>query len=164
VRPYIRAGPLLFAPSSPEFAGISRVQLARPLGRGIAQTHDADTTRQSPLDRSLREFGREEGGRYCHIDLSNAAFVTRSDVLDTGDGADNDLIKPMPAAPDRRDERGAGLGAYRSTVVSRRGGRHDDFASPFHWCLFHRMRMVGRPLSAALGRPLDAAAFSSTTN
>src|SRR5262245_19505330 len=91
--------------------------LARPLGRRIAQTRVADPTRQSTLDGSLHELGREEGERDFHIDLSNAAFVTHSNLLDTGDGAGNDLIKPAPATRNRCDERGAGLDAYRSTVV-----------------------------------------------
>jgi hypothetical protein len=98
--------------------------LARPLGRSIAQTRDADPARQSPLDGSLHEFGREEGERDCHIDLSNAAFLARSNLLDTGYGAGNDLSKPTPATRDRCDERRAGLGAYRSTVVWRRGAAY----------------------------------------
>jgi hypothetical protein len=65
--------------------------LARPLGRSIAQTRDADPARQSPLDGSLHEFGREEGERDCHIDLPKAAFVPRGNLLDSGDGAGNDL-------------------------------------------------------------------------
>ena len=73
--------------------------LARPLGRSIAQTRDADPARQSPLDGSLHEFGREEGERDCHIDLPKAAFVPRGNLLDSGDGAGNDLSKPMSAAP-----------------------------------------------------------------
>src|SRR5213079_2184808 len=42
---------------------------------------------------------------------------------------------PTPAARDRCDECGAGLGANRSTVVRRHGSGHDDIASPFHWRL-----------------------------
>src|SRR5438093_702536 len=91
--------------------------LARPLGRSIAQTRDADPARQSPLDGRLHEFGREERERDHHIDLSIAAFLPCSDLLDTGDTAGNDLIKPTPAAYNGRDERRAGLGADRSTVV-----------------------------------------------
>jgi hypothetical protein len=75
--------------------------LARPLGRRIAQTRDADTARQSPLDGSLHEFGREEGERDRHIDLSNAAFLAPGNLLDTVDGAGNELIKPTPAARNR---------------------------------------------------------------
>jgi hypothetical protein len=74
--------------------------------------------------------------------LSNAAFVTRGNLLDSGDGTGDDLIKPKPAACCRRDEPGAGLGAYRSTIVRRHGSRHDDFASPLHWRLFPRETLV----------------------
>jgi hypothetical protein len=81
--------------------------LARPLGRSIAQASDADTARQSSFDGCLHEFGREECERYRHIDLSDAAFVPRRNLLDTGDGAGNDLINPTSATRDRCDERGA---------------------------------------------------------
>src|SRR4029453_4538713 len=93
--------------------------LARPLGRSIAQTRDADPARQSPLDGRLHEFGREERERDHHIDLRIPAFPPRRHLLDTGDTAGKDLIKPTPAAYNGRDERRAGLGAYRSTVVWR---------------------------------------------
>src|SRR5215471_12324214 len=53
------------------------------------------------------------------MDLSNAAFFACSNLVDTGDGAGNDLIKPAPATRDRSDQRGAGLGAYGSKLVSR---------------------------------------------
>jgi hypothetical protein len=88
--------------------------LAGPLGRSITQTRDADATRQSAFDGSLHEFGREERERDRHIDLSNAAFVARGNLLDTGDSAGDDLIKPTPAARDRCDERRAGFATSRS--------------------------------------------------
>jgi hypothetical protein len=106
--------------------------LARPLGRGIAQASNANAVRQSSFDGGLDEIGREERERDRHIDLSNAAFLARINLLDTGDGAGNNLIKPTPTTCDRCNERHAGLGADRSTVVERRGGRHDDFPSPLH--------------------------------
>ena len=81
----------------------------------IAQASDADTARQPSFDGCLHEFGREERERDRHIDLSNAAFVAGGNLLDTG--ASNNLIKPTPAACDRYDECGAGLGANGSTVV-----------------------------------------------
>src|SRR5260370_19267647 len=108
--------------------------LAGPLGRSIAEASDGDAARQSSFDGSLHELGREERERDRHIDLSNAAFVAGSDLLDTH-GASNNLIKPTPAARDRCDECDAGLGANRSTVVRRNGSRDDDIASPFHWRL-----------------------------
>src|SRR5205807_5059252 len=109
--------------------------LTGPLGRSIAQASDADAARQSSFDGSLHEVGREERERDRHIDLSNAAFVAGSNLLDTSHGASNNLIKPTPAARDRCDECGAGLGANRSTVVRRHESRRDDIASPFHWRL-----------------------------
>ena len=109
--------------------------MAGPLGRSIAEASDADPARQSSFDGSLHEVGREERERDRHIDLSNAAFVAGSNLLDTGHSASNNLIKPTPAARDRCDECGAGLGANRSTVVRRHGSRHDEIASPFHWRL-----------------------------
>src|SRR5258707_7502282 len=72
--------------------------MAGPLGRSIAQASDADPARQSSFDGSLHELGREERERDRHIDLSNAAFVAGSNLLDTGHGASNNLIKPPPAA------------------------------------------------------------------
>jgi len=109
--------------------------LAGPLGRSIAEASDADAARQSSLDGRLHEVGREERERDRHIDLSNAAFVAGGNLLDTGHGASNNLIKPTPAARDRCDECGAGLGANRPTVVRQHGSRHDDIAAPFHWRL-----------------------------
>jgi len=37
------------------------------------------------------------------FDLSNAAFLARGNLLDIGDGAGNDLIKPTSAARNRRE-------------------------------------------------------------
>src|SRR5947209_11536358 len=106
--------------------------LAGPLRRSIAETHDANPPRQSSFDGGLHEIGREESERDRHIDLSNAASLPRSDLLDTGDGAGNILIKPTPATRDRCDERGAGLGANGSKVVWRHRYRHDDLAPSLH--------------------------------
>ena len=75
--------------------------MAGPLGRNIAETTDANAARQSSFDGSVHEFGREERERDRHIDLSNAAFVSCSNLLDAGDGAGNDLIKPTPATRGR---------------------------------------------------------------
>ncbi len=106
--------------------------LAAPLVRSIAETSDTDAPRQSSFDGSLHQFRREESQRDRHIDLSNAAFVARSNLLGTRDGAGNDLIKPMPATCDRCDERGASLSTNGSTVVRRHGRRRDDVASSLH--------------------------------
>ena len=89
----------------------------------------------SSLNGSLHELRREERERDRHIDLADAAFFPRSDLIHTGDGAGNDFFKPAPTARDGCDKCGAGLGADRATVLWRLGGRHDDLASPFHWRL-----------------------------
>src|SRR5437763_5913002 len=107
------------------------------------------------------------------MDLSNAAFVAGGNLLDIGHGASNNLIKPTPAARDRCDEYGAGLGANRSTVVRRHGSRHDDIASPFHWRLLpwdtqdksitvHRVRRIaGWLLCLQLDRQLIRVVLNS---
>ena len=53
---------------------------------GGRQTDDADAMGQSAFDGSLHEFGREEGKRDRYIDLSNAALVACSNLLNTGTG------------------------------------------------------------------------------
>ena len=91
--------------------------LAGPLGRGIAETSNSNPARQSPLDGGFDQIGREERERDRHIDLADAAFFARSDLLDIGDGASNDLFEPATTTGDRCDKRGAGLGADRATVL-----------------------------------------------
>src|SRR5262249_46016296 len=107
--PFLAPRPELHVQNPGDPSGSNRVTehsiLARPLGRSIAQASDADAARQSSLDGCPHEFGREERERDRHVDLSNAAFVARSDLLDTGDGAGNDLIKPTSATRNRCDER-----------------------------------------------------------
>jgi hypothetical protein len=82
------------------------------------------------LDGSLHQRGREESQRYRHIDLSNAALLAHSDLINSG-GAGNDLIKPTAAVRDRCDKRGAGLSADRASVLGRCRLGQDDFAPPF---------------------------------
>jgi hypothetical protein len=65
----------------------------------------------------------------------NAASFARSNLLDAGDCAGNDLFQPATTTRDGCDKCGAGLGANRSTVLWRQGSRHDDLASPSHWHL-----------------------------
>ena len=132
----------------------------------IAETSDTDAPRQSSFDGSLHQFRREESQRDRHIDLSNAAFVPRSNLLDTGDGAGNDLIKPTSATRDRCDERGAGRGANGSNIVWRHRYRHDDLAPSLHrrllpWdaqnksIIVHRVvRVAGSLLCLVLNRQL----------
>src|SRR5215510_2944420 len=65
-------------------ASISQAEhcvLARPLGRGITKSSDADAPRQPAFDSRLHKIGRQESQRYCHIDLTQAAVLSPSDAL-----------------------------------------------------------------------------------
>ena len=53
------------------------------------------------------------------LTCADAAFFARSDLIDTGDGAGNDLIKPATTTRDGCDKCGAGLGADRATILWR---------------------------------------------
>ena len=91
--------------------------MARPLGRSVAQAGDPDAARQSSFDGSLHQFRCEEASEIVIL-LVDIAFFACSNLLDTGDGAGNDLLKPTPATRDRGNERGTGLGANGSKVVT----------------------------------------------
>jgi hypothetical protein len=133
--------------------------LTRPLGRSITQASDADAARQSSLDGCLHEFGREERERDRQIDLSNAAFVPRGDLFDTGDGAGDDLIKPTSAT--RACAVVDGLRPLRSS----RNGEAVTFASApsvasAGVCLLHPSKhglIASRPIAMGSTDETDAA-------
>jgi hypothetical protein len=64
----------------------------RPLRRRITQTGDANAPRQASIDCGLDQARCEEGERYRHIDLSNAAFFAFGDVLDVDGVSGDDLV------------------------------------------------------------------------
>jgi hypothetical protein len=103
--------------------------LARPLGGSIAQASDANAARQSSFDGCLDEFGCEERKRDRHIDLSDAAFVPRSDLLDSGDAA-------VSAAGQARDSVDFGIQSLRSPnpflapTRDAHANRHDQVNKP----------------------------------
>jgi hypothetical protein len=63
--------------------------LARPFGRQIGEADNSHAMRETSFDRSLDQFGREEGKRDCHVDLANAAAVARRDACRIGRGVRN---------------------------------------------------------------------------
>src|SRR5439155_27178680 len=119
------------------------VQIDKP-SSAYWRDHSAGASRRrvTPMPRGSRPstaaFTRSGARNASEIVILTCRMLHLS--RDTGHGASNHLIKPPPAARDRCDECGAGLGANRSTVVRRHGSRHDDIASPFHW----RGRLVRR--------------------
>src|SRR5262249_9129101 len=67
----------------------------------VSSGSDPSGTTQTRRIKRRQASGREERQRDRHIDLSNAAFVSCNNVLDAGDGAGNDLVKPTPATRGR---------------------------------------------------------------
>jgi hypothetical protein len=131
---------------------------------GVAQTRDADPARQSPFDGSLHQFGREERERDRHIDLSNAAFFTRCNLLDT-------VVVPATSSASQRRPRA--IDATSVARVSARIGRWscgdaeaDTIISRrrFIGVFFHGMRKTGRSWLMTWSGSLEVSAFSSTTN
>ena len=57
--------------------------LTRPLGRGIAETSNSNPARQTTFDGGFDQIGCEKGERDRHVDLADAAFFARGDLLDT---------------------------------------------------------------------------------
>src|SRR5262249_49619667 len=60
------------------------LKLQRPFGRRITQVGDADAARKPPFDDSLYQSWRDEGHRYRHVDLTNAALLARGNAFDAG--------------------------------------------------------------------------------
>src|SRR5215813_4254119 len=60
------------------------LKLQRPFGRRITQGGDADAARKPPFDNSLDQSRRDEGHRYRHVDLTNAALLARGNAFDAG--------------------------------------------------------------------------------
>jgi hypothetical protein len=59
--------------------------------------------RKTSFDRSLDEVGREEGKRDCHIDLADAAAVSRRDAFRLRSRIGDEFIEPAAAAGNRGD-------------------------------------------------------------
>ena len=56
--------------------------LQGPFGRRVAQVRDADSTGQAPIDCGLHQLRRQKRQRYRHIDLTNGAVFSGSDLFD----------------------------------------------------------------------------------
>ena len=65
--------------------------LLRPFGRRIAQIGDADAAGEPTFDCGLDQIWSDEGHRDCHIDVADAAFLARGDVLDSRNAAGDEL-------------------------------------------------------------------------
>src|SRR5262245_22702994 len=107
--------------------------LARPLGRCITKSSDPNDPWQPAFDGGLHKIWRQEGQRYRHIDLTQAAPLSLSDAFD-GDGCIIDkLLEPMAPTRDRGDQGGASLGADRTSILGFNDIRHEYLPRPFRW-------------------------------
>ena len=68
--------------------------LTRPLGRGIAETGNSNPAWEATFDGGFDQMGCEKGERDRHVDLADAAFFARGDLLDIGHLAGRDFIEP----------------------------------------------------------------------
>jgi len=74
-------------------------------------------------------------------------FFACSNLLDTGDGAGNDLIKPTPATRDRCDERGAGGGDPQRSEAGVPEGTQAGKGRWFSIAAHARPRSNGNPIT-----------------
>ena len=85
-----------------------------PFGRRVVQVRDADSTGQAPIDCGLHQVRRQERQRYRHIDLTNGAVFSGSDLFDVRDRSGHQRIEPAPPLCYGYDEPRAGLGSDRA--------------------------------------------------
>ena len=74
------------------------------MDKGVWQVGEADNAHamwKASFDRRLDEVGREEGERYRHVDLADAAAVTRGDAFRIRRRVGGELIEPAASAGNR---------------------------------------------------------------
>jgi hypothetical protein len=104
--------------------------LARPLDWRIAQSGDADPTGESTFNGRLHKIGRNEGKRYCHVDLAYAAPFAFRDAFDAGFCIIDKLVEPPASPGDRRDQGRARFRADGTSVLGIEGVRQKDLTAP----------------------------------
>jgi len=79
--------------------------LAGPFGRQVGEADNSHAMRKASFDRSLDEIGREEGKRDRHVDLADAAAVSRRDARRVCRRVRDELIEPAAPAGNRGADR-----------------------------------------------------------
>src|SRR5215510_10261961 len=77
--------------------------LARPLGWSVTESSDASASRQPAFDSGLHKIGRQEGQRYRHVDLTQAALLSVSDAFDSDACVLDKLLEQAAPSRDRSD-------------------------------------------------------------
>ena len=104
--------------------------LAGPFGRQVGEADNSHAMRKPSFDRRLDEVGREEGKRDCHVDLADAAAVSRRDAFGICPRVHDELVEPAAAAGNRGDEESAVLGPYCAGVLRGHGRGHENLTPP----------------------------------
>jgi hypothetical protein len=79
--------------------------LAGPFGRQVGEADNSHAMRKASFDRSVDEIGREEGKRDRHVDLADAAAVSRRDARRVCRRVRDELIEPAAPAGNRGADR-----------------------------------------------------------
>ena len=96
-----------------------------PFGRRVSQICYANSTGQASIDCGLHQVRCQKRERNRHIDLTNGAVLSGSDLLNIRNRSRDQLIEPMPPLCNRSDELGAGFSADW-TEVGMRGRRRGE--------------------------------------
>src|SRR3977135_1420735 len=97
-----------------------RLKLPAPFSRRIAEPFDADATGQATFYGSFDKVGCEEGERDGHIDLPNAALLSREKLCDRGHPTRDHIIQPPATSCNCADQARPALKLFRTDVASRR--------------------------------------------
>jgi hypothetical protein len=77
--------------------------LAGPFRRQVGEADNSHAMREPSFDRRLDEVGREEGKRDRHVDLADAAAVSRRDAFRIRSRIGDEFIEPTTPAGNRCD-------------------------------------------------------------
>jgi hypothetical protein len=75
--------------------------LAGPFGRQVGEADYSHARRKASIDRRLDEVGCEEGKRDRHVDLADAAAVSRRDAFRLRSRIGYEFIEPTTPSCDR---------------------------------------------------------------
>src|SRR6185312_1716575 len=95
------------------------------------QALDVDASRQAAFHGGTDQFGRKEGERDRHVDVTNAASLARSDLFSAGDRPRDDLIEPAPASRDSGDQTETPLRPLWANIFSRGAVRQQHLSASF---------------------------------
>src|ERR1700738_3366654 len=94
----------------------------------IAESLDSYAAWQPAFDGCSDKMRGQESKRDRHIDLTRTAFLTCCDLLNVGDGARHDLVKPATTSGDCADKPCASLDPCRTNFILSNTVRDKDLS------------------------------------